>query len=351
MKNITITAAAALMGVTLFASNLNRQAPVEAPAEVRNQFIDFSTGNTNADISYTIGIQVSAVRPTLDTSLGFQSFEATEENLFVKGPSIQFMDEILPAVSGHITFSDTNSATLLTISLDHYNKFGQDTPLIAEETSQFFLTNSFHGQTEPIGYCRIDGVFNNQRTALKAAIGGYSLQYKNFALSSLFGIVGSHTALATEVNAIQLGKEAEIDTFGGIQTSLSGGLYCSFAPSLVIFDSEQSAVYFSAEIGFTGESSANSGSVYHYRANTETETKSLTSNTAIDPHSLTSSIEKKLALSLVSKPQDGDMSFFTLQFGIGQNKEMGRNMISKAQSGTATDITTSFAYLSLAYTM
>ena len=351
MKNITITAAAALMGASLFASNLNRAPREEAPVEIRNQFVDFSTGNANADVSYTIGIQVSAVRPTLDTSLGFESFAPTEENLFVEGPSLKYLEEILPAVSGHITFSDASSATLLKISLDHYNKFGEDIPLAAEETSEFFLTHSFHGQKEPISYARVNGIFNTQRTAIKAAIGGYSLQYKNFALSSLFGIVGSHTALKTEVSAMQLGKDTEMDTFGGVQTSLSGGLYCSFAPSLVIFDSEQSAIYFSAEIGFTGESSANSGSVYHYRLNMDEEAKSLTSNTLIDPHSLTSSLEKKLSLSLVSKPQESDMSFFTLQFGVGQNKEMGKNMISKAQTGTATDITTSFAYLSLAYTM
>lgn len=351
MMKIKTIALAVMMGTSLMASNLSRP-QAEAPKEVRNHFIDFNTANPNAEVSYTISIQISAIRPRLDTTLGFESFAATEEEPFIEGSSLGFMQEVLPAIGGEIIFSDQNSATLFKIGIDHYNKFGVDAPMNVQENSQFFLNQSFHGAKDPISYTQIHGTFNNQKTSIKAGIGGYSLQYRNFSLSSLFGIVGSHMALETAVEAVKVDTDELIaHTFGGTQTSLASGLYCSFKPSLVLFDSQFSAIYFSAEVGITGEYSANNGSVYAFELNRESGVKSNTSNIAIEPYSLSSSIDKKLSLSLVSKPQENDMSFFTLQLGAGQNRDTGKNVISKAQKGSATDITTSFVYLSLAYTM
>jgi hypothetical protein len=351
MKNIRLLVAMSLVASTAFASNLNRPQEM-VKEEKRNHFIDYSTNNKNAEVSYTIGIQVGAVKPVLSSSIGFESFDAEEENLFVEGRAIEFANEIIPAISGEVIFSDQNSATLFTITLDHYNKFGSDEAYLAGEHSNIFINHLFHGKNEVTAYSKIQNTFNNEMTTIKAAIGGYSIQYKNFSLSSLVGLTGNHMLLETGVKATEASSnDLLVNTFAGSQSSISGGIYCGLRPSLVLYESAFSSVYLTAELNFTGEVSANKGNIFHYQLNVETELQTSTSNTAIDPRSLTSSVEKKLSLTLVSKPQENDMSFFTLQLGVGHSASNGRDMISKAQTGKAGDLSTSFGFLSLSYTM
>lgn len=350
MKNIKLLVAMTLVASTAFASNLNR--PQEVVEIKRNDFIDYSTNNKSAEISYTVGIQIGAVMPVLSSSIGFESFDAQEENLFVEGSTIQFARSITPSVSGQVIFSDQNSATLFTISLDHYNKFGQDEAFSAGENSNIFINHFFHGKNEATAYSKIQNTFNNEMTTLKAAIGGYSMQYKNFALSSLIGLTANHMLLETGIKATEASSnELLVNTFAGSQSSISGGVYCGLRPSLVLYESAFTSVYLTAELNFTGEIAANKGHVFHYQMNVETEEQTNTSNILVDPRSLISSAEKKLAISLVSKPQENDMSFFTLQLGIGHSSRTGVDMINKAQSGKSGDLSSSFGFLSLSYTM
>ncbi|MCH9617420.1 MAG: hypothetical protein SP4CHLAM5_07090 [Chlamydiia bacterium] len=350
MKNIKLLVAMSLVASTAFASNLNR--PQEMVEERRNHFIDYSTNNKSAEVSYTVGVQVGAVKPMLSSSIGFESFDAEEENLFVEGSTLGFENQVIPSISAQVIFSDQNSATLFTITLDHYNKFGSDEAYVAGENSNIFINHFFHGNNDVTAYSKIQNTFNNEQTTLKAAIGGYSIQYKNFSLSSLVGLTGNHMLLETGVKATEASSsDLLVNTFAGSQSSISGGIYCGLRPSLVLFESDFSSLYLSAELNFTGEVSANRGNVFHYQMNVETELQTNTSNIAIDPRSLTSTVEKKLSLTLVSKAQENDMSFFSLEFGIGHSVASGRDMISKAQSGKAGDLSTSFGFLSLSYTM
>ena len=350
MRNIKITVAMALMASTVFASNLSR--PQEVVTAQRNHFIDFSTNNSKGEVSYTFGIEVKAIKPTLSTSLGHEAFDSEEENLFIEGRTLGYNTEVLPSISGSLTFSDQNSATLFNITLDHYNKFGLDMPIHSKDSSNIFLNHFFHGKNDPIAYSTVQSTFNNEMTKMRASISGYSIQYKNFSFSSLVGATGNHMLLETSTRATEASSnEILVNTFAGKQTSISAGIYASIRPSLVIYDSEFSSIYLSAELSFTGEVSSNRGNVFHYQTNMETESQTNTSNTLIDEESYTTTSENKLAIALVSKPQESDMSFFTLQFGVGLSKELGRDMISKVQTGTAGDISSSYAFLSLGYTM
>lgn len=332
-----------------FASNLSR--PQETTAPKRNNFIDYSTNNKESEVAFTAKVEMRATAPTLSADLGSIHFTPDEEHKFTPGELLDFATDYIPALSGEVILSDRNSGVMLTLNVAHYNVANATNGFIAKENSAIYLTQTLVGTETQTAYARVNSTLINEMTNVQVAFGGFSLQYKNFSIGSFLGAAIDHMNLETHIKGIDSENESLINTFANNQNSMAYGIATKITPSIILYDSEFSSMYLTAELGLTAQMSENNGNVVSYQSDLETEDLQFTSNTSLDGTTFVNGCSKKLALALVSKPQENDSSFFTMQLGIGSNTLYGKDIIAKAINGRAGDISSTFAFLSIAYTM
>ncbi len=347
MKIIKYALPMAMVTTTAFASSLLKRFEPDAPPP-RLTYFDFYSGG-EADTSYTIGLELQFLKPTLDQNIGHTGYVAAGASDLPQGKNISFNTDLFPYIQATSMISNRQSGQILLMNVGYHNKPKTTTTVTAPSSSYIQINGNYGPTGASANYSAVTFSDSNQSVDLTAGVRAYSLQYKGFALDYVFGGAFHYLYMNNKVAGTQVTSE-DIDTHTGKQESLSGGIWYGGTSSLVIKQTTDYSFYFTSGAHFTTLMSYNQGFVSQTITDGITGAVTVTDKTALQEWTSVYGTRTTLGFGIASLPTQTSPSFFQMQFGIGQNIDVGGNMIDQSANGTSSSISNTLIYLNFLYT-
>jgi len=335
-----------MVTTTAFASSLLKRFEPDAPPP-RLTYFDFYTGG-EVDTSYTVGLELQLLKPTLDLNIGHTGYVAAGSTNLAQGTNISFNSDPYPYIQAVTMISNRQSGQILLMNIGYHNKPKTTTTVTPPSGSYIHINDNYGPTGASPEYTSVTFSDSNQTVDLTAGIRAYSLQYKGFAVDYVFGGAFHYLYMNNNVAGTRQ-TNSSVDTHTGKQESISGGIWYGGTSNLVITQTTGYSFYFTSGAHFTTLLSNNQGFVS--QTNTTTGgTVSTTNKTALQEWTSVYGTRTTLGFGISSLPSQTSPSFFQMQFGIGQNVNAGANMIDQSASGTSSSINNTLIYLNFLYT-
>jgi hypothetical protein len=351
MKRMTLamTLPAVLATSTIFGSSLF---PEEEGPPPRNTFFDYALDSDVSDSAYTVGAVVHGRIIQVGYAIGRTGYNQTATATAPKeGSTISFGDTPVVAIDGIARMSNSDTGQVISFIISHHDHDTGTKIVNSLSDSNIQINDPLAETTNATEYSSVSFSLENRQTGLGIMLTGYSLQYKGYALSSNFGLIGSHTRHRTVIAGTKVGGSSDVNKEVALQETYAGGFAGGFDANLVVYATDDGCFYVGTGFEATKEYAKNTGNLTTSQTDGVTSTVTFTHNSTPPTWTRVHSLTKSIYLGYSTIQAEDDTSFLTLKAGLASSIRMGADVLQKTAQGNASDISSISVFGELSYTM